>query len=200
VELQTILDWVAAYGAPSLGLLLMLGIVGLPVPDETLLVFCGYLIYRGTFQPHTTWIFAAGGSICGITISYLLGRTLGFRVIHKYGARIGATEKRLEKVQRWFEGAGHWGLTFGYFIPGVRHFTALIAGATGVQWHTFTLFAYSGAVLWVSLFLGTGYLLGEQWKNASEHAHQILLAASIAGAIALAIVLWKKKPWRDTAN
>jgi membrane protein DedA with SNARE-associated domain len=196
VELQTILDWVAAYGAPALGLLLMLGIVGLPVPDETLLVFSGYLIYRGTFQAHTTWVAAAAGSISGITISYILGRTLGFRLIHRYGTRFGATEARLNRVHHWFKGAGHWGLTFGYFIPGVRHFTALIAGATGLEWHTFTLFAYGGAALWVSLFLGIGYLLGEQWKHASEHAHQILLAASIAAAIALAVFLWVKRPWR----
>jgi membrane protein DedA with SNARE-associated domain len=196
-ELQNLLDWVAAYGAPALGLLLMLGIAGLPVPDETLLVFCGYLIYRGTFQAHTTWISAAGGSMCGITISFVLGRTLGFRLIHKYGARFGATEARLDKVHRWLEGVGHWGLTFGYFVPGVRHFTALIAGATGVGWHTFALYAYSGAMIWVSVFLGIGYLLGEQWKNASEHAHQILLVLTGLGAIALAVFLWRKKPWRQ---
>src|SRR5690348_10282868 len=105
----------------------MLGIVGLPVPDETLLVFCGYLIYRGTFQAHTTWISAAAGSICGISISYVLGRTLGFRLIHKYGRKFGASEERLEKIHQWLEGVGHWGLMFGYFIPGVRHFTAVVS-------------------------------------------------------------------------
>lgn len=198
MELQTILDWVSSHGAPALAMLLVLGIVGLPVPDETLLVFSGFLIYHGTFRAHTTWIAAAMGSICGITLSYVLGRTLGFRLIHRYGPRFGATEKRLDKVHKWFEGVGHWGLTFGYFIPGVRHFTAVIAGATILDYRIFALYAYSGAIIWVSVFLSLGYFLGENWKYASEHAHQVMLVLSVLGAIALGVYLWKKKPWRRT--
>src|SRR6266498_4731136 len=74
VDLASILNWVSVYGAPALFVLLMLGIVGLPIPDETLLVFSGYLIYRGTLHPATTWIFAFAGSACGITLSYTIGR------------------------------------------------------------------------------------------------------------------------------
>ena len=40
-----VLDWISHYGYPAIFCLLMLGIVGLPVPDETLLTFTGYLIF-----------------------------------------------------------------------------------------------------------------------------------------------------------
>ncbi len=41
-----LLNWIPEYDSPALFLLLMLGIVGLPIPDETLLTFSGYLIFK----------------------------------------------------------------------------------------------------------------------------------------------------------
>ncbi|MBV6432080.1 MAG: hypothetical protein IANPNBLG_02216 [Bryobacteraceae bacterium] len=194
MDLEAILQWVTAYGPAALYLLLLLGIVGLPAPDETLLVFCGYLIQRGTFPARTTWIAAAAGSICGITVSYILGRTLGLTVIHRFGSRFGATEARLEKVHALYRGVGHWALTFGYFIPGFRHFSALVAGASHLEAHTFAVFAYGGALIWVSTFLSLGYFLGEEWKRAAEHAHHLLMAASAALVVAgLGYWLWKRR-------
>ena len=43
--------WIAQYGYGAIFVLLMLGVVGLPVPDETLLVYCGYLISKGVMNP-----------------------------------------------------------------------------------------------------------------------------------------------------
>src|ERR1035438_7205085 len=44
---QHVLAWIAQYGYLAIFSLLVLGIVGLPVPDETLLTFTGYLVFRG---------------------------------------------------------------------------------------------------------------------------------------------------------
>src|SRR5207247_1844291 len=68
--MEAALGWVTQYGAISLFFLMMLGIVGLPIPDETLLVFSGYLIYRGTLNPLFTFTMAFLGAMCGITVSY----------------------------------------------------------------------------------------------------------------------------------
>ena len=174
MELQTILDWVSAYGGPALFMLLMLGIVGLPVPDETLLVFTGYLIQQGHLNLPGTWLFAFLGSSCGITLSFVIGRRLGLPVIHKYGKYLHVTPERLEKVHKWFDGFGHWTLSFGYFVPGVRHFTAVVAGTSGLATPVFALFAYSGAAVWVTVFIGLGYLLGDRWKEAAENAHRYI--------------------------
>ena len=189
-----ILDWVTNYGAPALSLLLLLGIVGLPVPDETLLVFSGYLVFKGRFNLHVTWLAALGGSIAGITISYMLGRTLGLKLAHRYGRRFGVTEERLHRVHDWMRGAGHWGLTFGYFVPGVRHFTALIAGASCLEWRVFAAFAYGGAILWVSTFLALGYFLGESWKHASKHVEEgLMIGAGVLAAAALGYYLYRRR-------
>src|SRR3989442_15546926 len=66
--MDTVLGWVTHYGSVSLFFLMMLGIIGLPIPDETLLVFSGYLIFKGTLEPVFTFSMAFLGSVTGITV------------------------------------------------------------------------------------------------------------------------------------
>src|SRR5437588_10087532 len=121
---QQVLAWITHYGYLAIFSLLMLGIVGLPVPDETLLTFTGYLVFRGNLSLPPAFLAAFAGSACGITLSYVLGRTFGLALIHRYGKYLRITEEHVNRAHAWFRHAGHWSLTFGYFIPGVRHFTA----------------------------------------------------------------------------
>jgi len=51
-----------------------------PVPEETALAFSGYLVYRGTFRAFPACAAAFLGSVCGITLSYTLGRELGWGI------------------------------------------------------------------------------------------------------------------------
>ena len=159
-----VLAWITQYGYVAIFFLLILGIVGLPVPDETLLTFSGYLIFKGQFVLPFAFLAAFAGSACGITLSYWLGRTFGMALIHRYGRYVRITEDHVRKAHAWFERVGHWGLTFGYFVPGVRHLTAYAAGMSDVRPPQFAVFAYSGGLLWVSAFLGLGYFLGERWQ------------------------------------
>lgn len=191
---QLILGWITHYGYIAIFCLLTMGIVGLPVPDETLLTFSGYLVYKGSFVLPLAFVAAVAGSSCGITISYWLGRTFGLKVIHRYGRYVRITEEHVEKAHAWFERVGHWGLTFGYFVPGVRHLTAYAAGMSEVAPHQFAVFAYSGAVLWVSTFMALGYFLGERWEAVEANIHHYLVWITVAGAIALVLFLvWRKR-------
>jgi hypothetical protein len=91
--MDALLNWIPEYGYPALFLLLMLGIVGLPIPDETLLTFSGYLIFKNQLLWMPTMATAFFGSICGITISYLIGRRLGLFVVRTVGHRLRVAER-----------------------------------------------------------------------------------------------------------
>jgi membrane protein DedA with SNARE-associated domain len=166
--------------------------VGLPVPDETLLTFTGYLIYSGRLKLLPAFLSAFSGSVCGITVSYILGRTFGLALIHRYGKYIHLTEERIRYAHNWFERVGRWGLTFGYFIPGVRHFTAYAAGMSELQAHEFAVFAYSGAFIWATTFISLGYFLGERWASTSERIHtHMLIATGVGIGIGLLYLAWR---------
>lgn len=190
--MESLLHWVSVYGYAGIFTLLLLGIVGLPVPDETLLTLTGYLIYRGELHLLPAFGAALGGSLCGITISYALGHTAGLYLVEKYGPRFHFTAERLEQVHAWFRRIGRWTLTVGYFIPGVRHFTAYVAGASKLEAPMFALYAYAGALLWCTTFIGLGYFLGERWDSVSGQAHRIALVGCAVAAVAGGMIFW----WR----
>jgi membrane protein DedA with SNARE-associated domain len=180
------LHWVHAYGAAALFVLLFLGVFGLPVPDETLLTFAGVLVRDGRLQFVPALLAAALGSMGGITLSYLVGRTLGLGVVERYGRWLHVTRADLERVEGWFEHSGRWVLMFGYFIPGVRHFTALIAGSSRLPFPVFARFAYAGAALWTFTFITLGWYVGARWEAALAAAHRHLLVVAIAVAVLVA--------------
>ncbi len=188
--IDSIFAWIAAHGYGAIFLLLVLGVVGLPIPDETLLVGCGALIGRGTLHAAPAFFSALAGSWCGISLSYTIGRTLGVGTVHRYGKYLHVTEERLARMHQWFDRIGHWALFVGYFIAGVRHFTALTAGMSKLGFPSFVAYAWSGGALWVATFLTLGYYVGDNWKRIAELLHRdILYASLILIAAALAIVL-----------
>ncbi len=188
------------YGYWGLFGLLTLGIVGLPIPDETLLTLSGYLVSRGKMAASFTLIAGFLGSASGMSVSYWAGRTLGSEVLLRYGSYIHLTQARIARVTAWFERVGHWLLTFGYFIPGVRHFTALVAGVSGLPFGTFARFTYPGALLWVCTFVALGYVVGDQWQKAFEYFHRGSLVVA-AAAMVVGLAFWfahrKSHPVRD---
>jgi len=114
--------------------------------------------------------------------------------VHRYGKYVHFTEARLATVHRWFDRIGHWMLFVGYYIAGVRHFTAVVAGMSRVGYPTFIAYAWSGGAVWVATFLTLGYFLGENWRQVAELVHRYIVYASavvVTGGI-LWYVLWKR--------
>jgi membrane protein DedA with SNARE-associated domain len=192
---ESVLGWVAHYGYVGIFGLLMLGIIGLPIPDETLLMFTGYLIFKHELEPLPA--FAAGflGSICGITVSYALGRMLGLYLVTRLGHFLHIEPEALEQVRAWYERKGKYGLVISYFIPGIRHLAAYVAGSSRLSLPVFATFAYLGGLLWSSSFISIGYVLGDQWEQMSVSLHRYLLigAGVITVVIAIGFILMRRR-------
>jgi membrane protein DedA with SNARE-associated domain len=162
--------WISAYGYGAIFVLLLLGIVGLPIPDETILVYCGYLIYRGTLHAVPAYFTAMAGSWCGISLSYTIGRTLGAGAVSRYGKRLHLTEARMNRVHQWFNRIGHWALVVGYFVAGAAY-------------------AWSGGAVWVLCFILLGYFLGDQWQTIAKMVDRDMGYALLALIVAAAMIL-----------
>jgi membrane protein DedA with SNARE-associated domain len=164
------------------------------------MVIAGVLMQKGSLPIHSTVIAAFLGALSGITVSYFLGRTAGHYLIVKYGKWIGLTQERYQKTHEWFEKFGKWTLSFGYFIPCVRHLTGVAAGASDLGYRVFALYAYCGAAIWVATFLSLGYFFGRQglalYAKLEIGSQVILLGAAILVFFVLFFFYrkFKKKP------
>jgi membrane protein DedA with SNARE-associated domain len=193
---ETILPYVARYGYAAIFVLLLMGIIGLPVPDESLLALAGFLVDKGQLSLLPTIAVAFSGSICGITISFGVGWTTGVYLLRRYGYAVHITPDKLLKVHRWFTRHGPWVLPVGYFVPGARHVTALVAGSTKLAYPEFALFAYAGGLVWSITFVMIGYVLGEEWRTVFEefiHYRTQLVIAVVAASI-VAYLAWRIFP------
>ena len=196
------IDWLAAHGSLALFGLLVLGIAGLPVPGETLLIVAGVLIGRSRLHAVPTYAAAVLGSSVGITISYLLGRAAGLVVIQRHGHRLRIPTGSLEQVRAAFRRAGKWGLMFGYFVPGIRHLTALVAGAACLEFSLFAMLAYVGAGIWSVVFITLGLFLGDRWQAVSRRieAHGWIAGVIVVlGVLAAFVVLRRRAEGRTAA-
>lgn len=186
-EKHAIMVWLEHYGAFALFALLALGIIALPIPDETLMVLSGIFIFKGKLSIYSTLIAAYAGSMCGITVSYLVGRLAGDYLLKRHGNWLGLTPEKVQQIHNWFEKYGKWTLSFGYFIPGVRHFTGFVAGMAELSYKHFALFAYLGAFVWVSTFISIGYFIGDYWLLLVNKFHFEFDADEI-GAIIITLI------------
>jgi membrane protein DedA with SNARE-associated domain len=176
-------EWLVRYGAPMLFVAQVFGIFGLPVPDELLLTLAGALIAKGVLHGSSTITAAIAGCLTGITLSYLVGRVIGIAVLSRVFARHLA---HLERAQAMFRRFGGWLLAFGYFVPGVRHVTAIAAGAGCLNYSSFAVYAYAGGTLWCTVFLALGYFAGDRWQMVARTAR---LHAAGWGAVVICAVV-----------
>jgi|SRR5262245_36040418 len=190
---QLIVQWVADYGYFGIFFLLILGIVGLPVPDEWLLVFAGYLAFKNVLGFVPTLAIAVIGSACGLTVSYVLGRTSGHYFLRRCGRWLSIDEQKLSRAQEWFHKLGRWVLVIGPFIPGVRNLMGYMAGASRLRLDVFARFAYLGALISSTTFVTFGYFAGRHVGWSYARFPLIAVAVLVMLAISRAPVLIYRK-------
>lgn len=153
---------VREHGVIIVGAATLLESSGVPTPGESAIIAAA--LYAAT--THEIGIVplvaaAATGAILGDNIGYLLGRSIGFRVMKRYGKRVGLTDARIRLGRYLFHCHGSKVVFFGRFIALLRAFTAVLAGAAHMGWWHFLLFNALGGVAWASLYGFGAFFLGQ---------------------------------------
>ena len=193
---QAVVQWVTDYGYFGIFFLLIFGIIGLPVPDEWLLVISGYLAFKNVLGFFPTLAVAVLGSAGGLTMSYVLGRTSSGYLLRRYGRWLSIDEEKIRRTQDWFQNLGRWVLVIGPFIPGVRNLMGYIAGATKLRIHIFMRFAYLGAFISSATFVTFGYFVGRHVPWGYSRIALIAVAVAVvftASGLPFRIALRLKK-------
>ncbi|HEY5587212.1 MAG TPA: VTT domain-containing protein [Ruminiclostridium sp.] len=180
------------YGYVVLFVALTLELIAFPTPGETLMTYCGFLVFQGRLSWVMSIFVAALGVITGITISYFIGRKLGTPFIKKYGSFIHMGPDKLDRISNWFEKYGNGLLVVAYFIPGVRHVTGYFSGITNIPFKRFAINAYIGAFLWTATFISLGKVLGSNWEKFHGSIKKYLIIGGIiVGVILIFIYLYR---------
>lgn len=172
----------------------------LPLPSETALVAAAiYAGSTGQLSIISVLIAALVGAVIGDSFGYLIGRSLGWPFLLRYGRRIGLTGERLRIGRMLFSRHGGTVVFAGRFVAFLRVLAASLAGASGMAWPRFLLFDSTGAAAWISVFGGSAYLLGTQAHRLLGPLGLLVLTAGGAG-VAIAIALVRREEARLRAE
>lgn len=170
---------------------LSLGMVGLPVPDELLMAFSGFLISSGRMTFVKTLLTSALGSFVGVNLSYWIGRLLGPPLLERLGPYLHLNPQKLKRAEEWFSRFGLKTVVAGYFFPGFRHFIAYFSGISKLSYRLYALLTGIGAVLWSITFISLGKTLGSHWQEITIILRHYLLRGSVfLGIILLCLYFW----------
>jgi len=156
---------------PAIFIVVILGNVGLPIPEETVLALGGFLGERGIL--HVPTVIAVGllGAIVGDNIGYWLGRRYGRDALERYGRHIGITPDRLAKVSAFVARYGGFAIFGARFLPGARSLAGPVAGVVGIAPRTFIFANTLGALIYVPYAVGIGYAVS---YGAGDTIHRLV--------------------------
>lgn len=169
---------------------------GLPTPGETLLITGSILASHGALDIRWLLLLAWAGAVVGDNIGFFIGKTGGHRLLVRYGGRIGITQERLQKVEKFFHRYGDAVIIFARFVVVLRQFNGIVAGTLEMHWARFLLFNAIGAALWVGFWGMLSFWLGKRvfvLVHALRATGPVLIALGTLAAVLVAgYFLW---PW-----
>lgn len=144
-----------------MGVVIALEAMGLPLPGESMLIASAiYCATTHRLPIEGVLAAAAVGAIVGDNAGYLIGRSLGYRVLARYGRKVGISEDRLVLGRHLFRRYGGSVVFVGRFVAVLRTFVALLAGANRMPWYHFLLWNALGGIAWVGGYGIAAYLAG----------------------------------------
>jgi membrane protein DedA with SNARE-associated domain len=106
-------------------------------------------------------IFGAIGATIGTSAIYLVALKLGRIVLLRYLKYVKISEKKLERVEKWFEKYGDITVLVGRIIPIMREMISVPAGLLEMKIPKFVLYTFIGSLIWSTITILSGYYFGE---------------------------------------
>lgn len=182
--------FVEHWGYAAIVAVVVLGNLGLPVPEETILTLAGYLAWRGDLRLWPVLMVGVASASAGDNVAYWLGRSVGGTALRRIRTRLWVSPARLEATQRFVVKHGALAVFVSRFLPGLRFAAGPVAGISGIPPLVFFIANVLGASCYVPIVVGVGYAIGrgvgprlEQLFSTVAAIEHVVLAAAILGTV-----------------
>ena len=186
-------DLLTTWGYLGIFLFVFVGNLGVPVPEETVLIAAGFLAARRLLDLEAVYAVAVASAVAGDCCGFMIGRTGGQHLLERLSAKFEFVRRRLDRLRLFFDQHGSKAVFMARFITGARFLAGPMAGAAGMPFLRFLGWNVTGAFIWCSLMVTIGYLVGDEiWRVVGlVHwgARWIALGAVLI-ALAVYLVRW----------
>jgi membrane-associated protein len=148
-------------------------LIGFFLPGDSLLFTAGFLASQGFFNIALLLILTFLGAVLGDSVGYLFGKKVGPKIFNKKDSFLFKRENLL-KAQAFYEKYGPKTIILARFVPIVRTFAPIVAGAGEMHYATFIKFNIIGGLLWSSGLSLAGYFLGSLIPGVDKYLLPII--------------------------
>lgn len=188
-------NWLSTWGYLGVFICVFIGNLGIPVPEETVLLAAGFLAGRGELSLEPLYLVGIGSAVTGDCCGFLFGRTGGQRLFEQLARRFTFVRTRYERLQEFFKIHGPKAVFMARFVAGARFMAGPMAGAAGMSFLRFLGWNVSGALIWCSLIITIGYVVGDEleWVVHVVHAASRWVALAIFLLLAGIWFFWRER-------
>ncbi len=168
-------------------------LVGLFLPGDSLLLTAGLIAAKGWLNPFAIVLLAFVGAVLGDSVGYWLGRKAGPPIFSRPDSRFFRREHLL-RAKAFYDRRGAITIAAARFIPYLRTFAPLVAGAVAMEYRLFAAFNILGGALWSITVTLAGFLIGYffgQIPGIDRYYTLVLLTVMVLSAIPVILQLWK---------
>lgn len=170
--------------------------LGLPLPEEIVLVAAGYVCFKGLADRYLMMAACAGAILAGDLLPFIGGRVFGAKLLRIRPLRMLVTKRRLAMFDRWFSRRGDLVIFFARFVAGLRIVAYFAAGTMRMSFGRFLMLDLLGVALVVPLLVWVGARFGNIIDDAIVQVQRVergLLIAAVAAGLGLGLWLWLRQ-------
>lgn len=179
---------------------LCFGIIGLPIPNEAVVMTGGAVAASGLLSPVPTFIAVFLGIACGLTSGYLIGKAAGLQFAKRIESK-KSFHKTLKTSERLRAKYGSFAICLFVFLPLLRHLSMYIVGLNKMPYPRYAAYTYSTAVVWTAIYFLTGYFVEEYIEEIGYRVNRygiivfwcLLSAVGVYGMVRFAILRKKRQ-------
>jgi membrane-associated protein len=163
-------------------------LIGFFLPGDSLLFTTGLLVADGTYLHQPLWLICllvSVAAVLGDQTGYLFGRRFGPALFRRPDSRLFKQEN-LTRARNFFDRYGARSIVLARFVPIVRTFTPIVAGASHMRYRTFLSYNVLGGSLWACGVTILGYFLG-QVAFVRSNIELILIGIVLVSVVPVAV-------------
>lgn len=187
-----LLTQVINYGAPLVGLVLLLGALGFPVGASVVVIAAGAFSQQGFLD----WLHAAAVGLAGAVLGDAISFGMGYFAKDWTQRRFGKSPIWVNARDSFQQQAGLAIFFTRWLVTAIAIPTNLIAGGSGFKFSRFMIYDITGEIMWIALYGGLGYAFGSQWELVSEFLSNfggLILGLTIFGFGIRQLVKWRSQ-------
>lgn len=178
MDIGIVIDFINEYGYFALFLSFYVCLLGLPIPNEVLVMAGGIISTTANFHPMLTFIIIYITVILNSTILYIIGRTWGNAIVRKL-EKYKKINENIQGASTYIKRYGAYAVALCYGLPIMRHLIPFLMGTYRYSFLNFARYSYIAAFIWTLTLFLIGRYFGLKIDTIGQNLYEAGLAILI---------------------